>query len=335
MTSQARVAIGVCTAYRAEMLRRCLGALSTQAIPPGCAITVVVADNEPEPNNRQIVEDFAATCPFPIHYVHEPRRGISKARNAVLDACADRFDWIAFTDDDCEPEPDWIASHLAAATRHGADVVYGRREWIPPKPVPFWLSPPTTHHADGEQLSYAATHNVLIAGGLAGPSFKERPAALRFDERLAHGEDTDFFYRAIQLGARIVYSAGPVVYETIPRHRATLRYQMMRVFYYSACRTNFLRKYRKSDAALAKIFVRLVWKMPIAVCRLITAPLIWPFSTPTYKRVVIKSASRIAQTAGMTAGLAGFIGDPYRNVGRRRSGALTIAWRTEGTRRSA
>jgi hypothetical protein len=57
--------------------------------------------------------------------------------------------------------------------------------------------------------------------------------------------------------------------------------------------------------------------------------------THRYKRMVIKGASRIAQVAGMTAGLAGFIGDPYRNVGRRRSGALTIAWRTEGTRHRA
>jgi succinoglycan biosynthesis protein ExoM len=319
MPSQARVAIGICTAYRPAMLGRCLMALAAQAIPPGCGITAIVVDNEPEPNNRQIVEDFAATCRFPIRYLHEPRRGISTARNAVLDACADRFDWIAFTDDDCEPALDWIASLLAAAERHGADVVYGRREWIPPQPVPFWLSPMATSHEDGEELGYAATHNVLMAGGLAGPRFKERPAGLRFDERLAHGEDTDFFYRAILHGARIVYSTAPVVYETIPLHRATLRYQMMRAFYYSACQADFLRRYHKVDATLVRrVLTRLVWQVPLAVFRLIAAPLIWPFSAPRYKRTVIKYASRIVHAAGMTAGLAGFIGDPYRDLGRSR-----------------
>jgi succinoglycan biosynthesis protein ExoM len=102
----------------------------------------VVVDNEPGPSSRPIVEAFGAAAPFPVQYVHEPRRGISRARNAVLDACEDRFDWVAFTDDDCRPESDWIAALLAAAERHGADVIYGRREWVPPDPVPFWYEPP-------------------------------------------------------------------------------------------------------------------------------------------------------------------------------------------------
>lgn len=140
----------------------------------------------------------------------------------MLDACEDRFDWIAFTDDDCRPTPDWIACLPAAAERHGADVVYGRREWLPPDSAPFWYEPPERHRrVEGQVLEYAATHNVLMAGELAGLRFDEglRPnlklthlrGGLRFDEHLAHGEDTDFFHRTTIYGARIVYSAQPVV----------------------------------------------------------------------------------------------------------------------------
>jgi succinoglycan biosynthesis protein ExoM len=99
--SPARVAIGVCTARRPEMLC-CLAALASQVVPDGVDLTLVIADNEPEPNNRQAVEEFAATCPFAVEYVHEPRRGISRARNALLTACQGRFDWVAMADDDCK-----------------------------------------------------------------------------------------------------------------------------------------------------------------------------------------------------------------------------------------
>jgi GT2 family glycosyltransferase len=115
-----RVAIGVCTACRSQMLARCLEALACQVAPQDCDVEIIVADNEPTPRNREAVAAFAGRCPFPVHYVHEPRRGISHARNAVLEACEDRFDWLAFTDDDCVPASDWVAALLAAAERHSA-----------------------------------------------------------------------------------------------------------------------------------------------------------------------------------------------------------------------
>src|ERR1700704_1109645 len=43
-----------------------------------------------------------------VRYVHLKGRGLSLARNAAIDAAAGSV--IAFTDDDCEPQPDWLAS---------------------------------------------------------------------------------------------------------------------------------------------------------------------------------------------------------------------------------
>jgi len=255
MRATQRVAIGLCTAHRPEMLRCCLAALASQIVPEALDLTIIVADNEPEPNNQHLVSEFAASCSFPVRYVHEPRRGISRARNAVLDACEDRFDWIAFTDDDCVPASDWIGALLEAAARHEADLVYGRREWTPPRRPPFWFVPEKpTRRDEGQRLQVAATHNVLMAGELAGLRFRERHAGLRFDERLAHGEDTDFFWRATtRFGARIVYSAAPVVYETVPAHPATMRYQMMRRFHRDASRYCFERRYRMLAAQRSNV----------------------------------------------------------------------------------
>jgi succinoglycan biosynthesis protein ExoM len=315
MLQQTRVAIGVCTALRPDMLRRCLAALAAQAVPHGCHVTAIVVDNEPEPRNRVAVEAHAGARPFPIRYLHAPRRGIAHARNAVLDACEGRFDWIAFTDDDCMPAPDWIAALLAAAERYGADVVYGRREWLPPEEgTSFWYIPPTKGFTEGQRLQHAGTHNVLMAGALAALNDE----TLRFDERLTHGEDTDFFYRAAtRRGARIVYSDAPVVYECVPPHRATLRYHLRQQFYLAASRSDFQRRHKGLGTALTKLAGRLAFQVPLAIARLAAAPLEWPFGTARFKLTVVRSAGKLAAATGAVAGTAGFIGNPYRNSSPR------------------
>jgi len=306
-----RVAIAVCTAKRPTMLRHCLEALGTQIVPSQVAVHVVVVDNEGKPNNQRIVQEFASRCPFPVHYVHEPRRGIPQARNAALAKCqALDANWIGFTDDDCWVSPTWLASLLDAAARHRADVVYGRREFVFPTPLPFWtMRPEQGTHAEGEELPYAATHNVLFTARLTGHP------EMRFDERFAHGEDTDFFHRATKRGARIVYSAEPLVLELVSPERATLSYQTRRAYHYAASRSYFHRRYKGVGLALLKLGARCVFHAPAAITRFAVAPLTWPFSEDAFRELVVKGAAGLAGAAGAAAGLVGITGNPYRGGG--------------------
>jgi GT2 family glycosyltransferase len=297
---------------RPRMLAHCLGAIAAQIVPARIEVHVVVVDNEPEPSNRRLVQTFGAACPFAVHYIHELRRGIPQARNAVLDACRRlAVDWIAFTDDDCWASPLWLESLLEAASRHKADVVYGRREFLLPLPSPFWSAPADqSGYTDGQRLPYAATHNVLFASSL----IEDTPAGLRFDEALAHGEDTDFFHRAASRGARIVYSHAPVVYECVSPERATLNYQARRAYYYAASRSSFHRRYKGLAAAVQKLAARWLFQAPVAVARLMTAPFVWPFSELAFKGLVLKGTARLAGAAGAAAGLVGFEGNPYQTI---------------------
>ena len=308
-----RVVVGVCTAMRPRMLAHCLDAIGAQIVPAGLEVHVVVVDNEAEPSSQKRVQAFGARCPFPVHYIHEPRRGIPQARNAVLDTCRQlAADWIAFTDDDCWASPLWIESLLEAASRHNADVIYGRREFVFPQPSPFWAAPvPQGTYTEGQRLPYAGTHNVLLAGRLI---HHDTAAGMRFDEALAHGEDTDFFHRAARGGARIVYSHAPVVYETVSPERATLIYQARRAYHYAASRSRFHRRYKGLSGAVQKLMGRWLFQAPVAVARLITAPFVWPFSKLAFKGQVLKGAARLAGAAGAAAGLLGFEGNPYRTI---------------------
>jgi succinoglycan biosynthesis protein ExoM len=303
--------IAVCTAKRPRMLQHCLQSITAQLVAPEMAIDIVVVDNEGEPNNRGLVGEIAAGCRFPVHYVHEPRRGIPQARNAALEKSRSlAADWVAFTDDDCWASPTWLASLLDAAERHKADVVYGRREFLFPTPLPFWaMRAEQGTYAEGEQLPHAATHNVLASARLVSGE-----SSIRFDERLAHGEDTDFFHRAAQRGARIVYSADALVLEVVSADRATLHYQTRRAYYYAASRSNFHRRYKGVHKAVAKLAVRCAFQAPLAIARLAAAPFAWPFSEDAFRDLVTKGTARLAGTAGAAAGLLGFHGNPYRRI---------------------
>jgi succinoglycan biosynthesis protein ExoM len=294
------------------MLAHCLGAIAAQIVPAGVEVHVVIVDNEPAPNSRRIVRAFRPQVPFPLHYVHEPRRGISRARNAVLrQARRLDADWLAMTDDDCWVSPAWLVGLLEAARRYDADVVYGRRELLFPAGSAFWAFPERASQVEGQTLPYAATHNVLMAAWLVRRRDRE---TLEFDERLAHGEDTDFFHRAAQRGARIVYARDPVVFETVSPERATLVYQTRRAYYYAASRSYFHRRHKGLQRATEKVAARWLFQAPLACLRLAAAPLVWPVSRPAFRELVVKGAARLAGAVGAAAGLMGFDGDPYRTI---------------------
>ena len=174
----------------------------------GLDFKILVVDNDATPSSAHVVEAVASSCPFRIHYYHEPRRGIPMARNRVLEsASAIGADWLAFFDDDQRAFPDTVEKLLFVAKRDNADAVAAGKIFAIPEPQPFWFvhnpdlkpAPPRGDKpADGpinsRRKKEVATNGVLFSSKL----FRADGMALRFDERLALGglEDGDFSERA-------------------------------------------------------------------------------------------------------------------------------------------
>jgi glycosyltransferase involved in cell wall biosynthesis len=76
---------------------------------------VVVVDDGSEP----ALPDFSAGN---VRLIRQPAAGPAAARNRGILASAGR--WIAFTDDDCRPRPDWL-SQLERAFRDHPDALIG------------------------------------------------------------------------------------------------------------------------------------------------------------------------------------------------------------------
>src|SRR5579883_2177961 len=106
------ICLGVCTILLPQMLKKCLHSLAAQQGVENYDVHIVVVDNDLQPNSKAVVQEFAGSSPFPVHYFHEPRRGIPMARNKVLDAAlALNAEWIVFVDDDQAASHSFLQRH--------------------------------------------------------------------------------------------------------------------------------------------------------------------------------------------------------------------------------
>ncbi|MSU90642.1 glycosyltransferase [Rhodobacteraceae bacterium 2CG4] len=221
----AHVLLAIPSFRRPEGLARLLDAIARLQPPGGCRLAVQVIDNSPEGGAMAQVAARAGGFPFRLSVLHEPRQGLSRVRNAALDAAlAGGFEALAFIDDDEAPRPGWLRAHLDTLAATGADASLGavHADWTAAPPAwvrtgGFLEQRGRTHRAP---VPDAASSNILLR--LA----PVRRAGLRFDPGydLTGGEDTAFFAAYARAGGRIVFAADAIVDETVPPHRATLRW---------------------------------------------------------------------------------------------------------------
>jgi len=192
----------IATRNRPGLLLTTLEALDAQSRP--AAALVVDQSDEADPR----LDEAVRARPW-LRVVRDPGRGLSRARNVGCREAGSR--WIAYLDDDCVPEPDWVERTLAAVTSH---------------PDVAWIS---GHVADvgaptGEYLPvtlFRVDEDAEIAGRWVRPwhigfgvlMIVRRDVIERlggWDERLGAGthpfpgsEDMDFNYRLLRSGERV------------------------------------------------------------------------------------------------------------------------------------
>jgi succinoglycan biosynthesis protein ExoM len=232
-----RVCICIATRGRPQGLLALMAGLSGLELPAGVAAEVAVVDNNPEGSPPGVVAEARARCRLPVTWIHEPRRGISFARNAALDHAREIADFLAFIDDDETPTPGWIAELLRVQRATGAGAVIGP---VVPRfaaPAPEWAVEEGFYAClgsglndgpepgDGEAARVCSSANALIRTALVGGA-----DGLRFDEALAltGGEDTLLFAQMRAAGHSIVYARSALVHETVPSSRVRVGWLLRR-----------------------------------------------------------------------------------------------------------
>lgn len=119
------VTVVVPTYRRIDGLERVIDALAKQTLPFS-RWELVIADDCSGSPFRDKIDELATRAPFPVRVVHlDVNGGPAGARNAAWRSSSAPF--VAFTDDDCVPSPDWLASGLASLeSDSGIGIVQGR-----------------------------------------------------------------------------------------------------------------------------------------------------------------------------------------------------------------
>ena len=236
MSTRLPISIIIATRNRQPLLARTLQALAQQSWPRE-QFEIVIADNGSTDDTRAAIGAAAAAPGAPsITYLYVGEPGKSAAVNRALDAA--RGALLAFTDDDVDPEPQWLERLHAAAEETGADFVAGRilpRWEVAP---PTWMSPalygvlatPDTGN-DRLPIEPGVSGNVMPIGAnmAVRADVIARVGGLRTDlgkraGTLRTGEDHEFFLRMLRAGCRGIYEPTAAVRHWVPRERLERRY---------------------------------------------------------------------------------------------------------------
>jgi succinoglycan biosynthesis protein ExoM len=304
--TQPVVSVCVVTYRRPAGLARLLAGIARLRFNTSVApkLEIVVVDNDEKRSAAPICAEMSAQLSCPISYQVEPRRGISVARNRTVRA-ARHSDFVAFIDDDEEPDQDWLDELLNVQRTYSADVVSGP---VLPRfetPPPEWLRKgeffERARRPTGSTPRFGAAGNVLVRtsvfGGVDAP----------FDERLAltGGEDTHFFLRLRHLGYRHVWADAALVYEWLPPSRARAGWLLQREYRkgmsLAFCERDLSRSRRTLTARCAKALAGMGWGV-----------LSLPVATLGGRIPLLRALRRISYAAGSLAGLAGMPYEEYR-----------------------
>jgi GT2 family glycosyltransferase len=189
------ITVVIPTCRRPEMLARCLEKL-------GDARDVIVTDDSLDTATKDFIEKK-----FPrIRWTQGPRRGPAANRNHGARLAS--TDWLAFLDDDCEPQADWLDAILRAAD--GADIVEGKTICPDKRDDPFEEHVENLMGGVLWSCNFGVARDVFFQIGGFDEDFLE-----------AGGEDMELAWRVRQRGHRVVFSEEAVVEH--PARRITWR----------------------------------------------------------------------------------------------------------------
>lgn len=198
---------------------------------------VIVVDNNPcarlsSPTLQH--EDLRAAV------VHEPRNGLTHARNAGVASA--RGSCVAFLDDDAVPTSTWIESLVEGLRHYGSAAVGGSVELTLPHDAPPWLG--AAERALLSELLYSGrdipvlgddlyivganmciTREAFTKVGLFSPRFGRTAKSLRSSEEL------EFTRRLQAAGERVSFVASARVHHHIDALRLTKRYFTSRAYW--------------------------------------------------------------------------------------------------------
>lgn len=236
----------ICTHNRPGYVRDCLAGLDRQTADRG-QFAVLIVDSGSTGQAREELARLSASDPT-VRLLRLSHPGVSAARNAG--AWATRTPYIAYIDDDAIPEPNWVASILAAIRGQARPpaLIGGRilPEWEAPLPA-WWprslrgILSIIEAEGRGEYRTpdlpaklepYAANMVVRVLSLLSVGGFGRE--AGRYGKCLLSDEEVQLAWKLQDAGHSVRYDSSIVVKHQIQATRLTPQWLLSRLYWQGA-----------------------------------------------------------------------------------------------------
>ena len=210
---------------------QCVESLQQQTISDSFSVDILVVENNP--TRHQAVVDAIADyqhAPFKIHHQLETNAGIPFARNHALRFGEEQgFDGLAFVDDDAFADKNWINTLFTVWQEKQVQVTTGPQFPIYPDKTKTLYAAARVYQerklAEGAELSWAATNNVLLDLKFFAQN------QLSFNNKLIYGgEDKALFQQVGRHGGKIVWVQDAIIREFINPERLNVKWALKRRF---------------------------------------------------------------------------------------------------------
>lgn len=208
-----KITVIIPTCNHSALLKDTLASLLRQNNNGSFDYEILIVDNNSKDNTKEIVESYFQRFNNRLHYLFEKRQGSSYAKNKGIGESVG--DIIAFTDDDCLPEENWLLKIVSKfADDKEISCILGGAIW-----------------ENGETMF---KENHLLRGNGLNMSFKKQifNEIGGFDIYLGpgsvgcSGEDTDLIYRAIRRGIKVC-----IAEEILVTHRSRISPEGIKKYY--------------------------------------------------------------------------------------------------------
>lgn len=232
-----QLVVAICTYNNARVLRDALASLVQQRTMGELRWGAVVVDNNCTDETEAIVEQWRREGQIPgLELLQEPQQGLLHARRrAVVGTTAPL---IAFVDDDCRLDPDWVQRAFEFFSGHPrAGVAGGRVSVVWEEPPPKWLQGFGRSFAEQDHGSDALCFPEEGVVRLVGAGFICRRSALeacgwldyaslvgRKGAVLSAGEDIELVLRIREAGFEAWYTPTLHLLHFIPVRRMAKGY---------------------------------------------------------------------------------------------------------------
>lgn len=250
-----KVLISVCTYLRPNMLERALNNIKELTTLNDAEVQVLIVDNDENCSAKEVVEKVSKDFPYKIYYKIQPERGLSNARNKVLESALElNADYIACFDDDDSPDKNWLFELMKfekeMKEKKQKEVIvtgpaFSRFDKKYPKYITMNFRSKTTKKT-GQLRHTAATGNVLIPVEVV-------KKGVFFDNcyKFMGGEDGEFFQKAQTFGFEIYWCNEAIIYENITEEKANIKRILNRYFYNGF--SNVFFELKKMDSPLYRL----------------------------------------------------------------------------------